>query len=377
MKLQKIAHFIATNFYGGPERQIIHHALSLTCQETGYNPIIVSFIEDGQQNELLAKADSCKIQNASIRATGTVNFKAITELINILRQFEVNILITHGFKANVIGRLASMWLGIPMIAVSRGWTAENWKIRLYERADKLFLRWATHVVAVSEGQRQKILKLGVRPENVSTIHNAIDLHLIPPASDYSIRDQLHIPDNAIFVCTAGRLSPEKDQASLVEAARILCHKRPDIYFCIFGEGACRPFLEEKINQYNLQERFFLPGFKEDLLALLHEIDIFTLPSLTEGLPNVILEAFAWRKPVVATRVGGTPEVVQHGYNGFLHAPQDVSALIEYLLELANDPEKRLTMGENGYRYVSDHFTYNKQTERYLKLYNGVGRHGDR
>ena len=95
--------------------------------------------------------------------------------------------------------------------------------------------------------------------------------------------------------------------------------------------------------------------------------------MTEGLPNVILEAFACQKPVVATRVGGTPETVQHGRTGFLYAPHDVSTLTAYLLELVDNPKQRVLMGKSGFDYVRENFTYDKQTEHYLELYNKLNK----
>lgn len=371
MKERIVAHLIATNFYGGPERQIINHALHLTRRSQQYSPLVVSFQEGKRENEILAKAELQGISHDSILAPGAINFRAITELTIILKKHGVSILVGHGYKANVIGRLASWRVGLPFVAVSRGWTTENWKVGLYQMIDKLFLRWATRVVAVSEGQRQKILRLGIPGQRVSVIHNAMDLEALPAHAESSVRTELGVPASAVFICSAGRLSPEKNQALLVDAARILCAERPDLYFCIFGEGVCRTALEKRIQLYDLTGKFFLPGFRSDLLSYFHEIDIFTLPSLSEGLPNVVLEAYAYCKPIVAANTGGTPEVVQHGKTGYLHEPNDLDALVRYLALLAKDRTLRVSMGQEGQRLVGKDFTYPQQAERYEQLYGMV------
>lgn len=371
MKNCTVAHLIATNFYGGPEKQIINHASQLFGYSKKYKPLIVSFQEQGRKNEIIAMAEQWNIAHASINAEGAVNLRAITKLTNILKQSEVSILVSHGYKANVIGRLSSWRVGIPMVAVSRGWTSENWKIWLYQLIDKMFLRFASHIVAVSEGQREKIVRLVIPSDKVSVIHNAINLGSTPPASEFHIRDELGLPGDAILICTAGRLSPEKNQTVLIDAAKILCAQHSNIYFIIFGEGGCREALEKKIHQFQLSQRFFLPGFRKDLLSVLHEVDIFTLPSHTEGLPNVILEAYSCCKPVVASHVGGTPEVVQHGITGLLHLPDDVDTLVRYLAQLADDKALRLRMGESGYNFVRDQFTYGQQLDRYVQLYDRI------
>ena len=146
---------------------------------------------------------------------------------------------------------------------------------------------------------------------------------------------------------------------------------PVVYFVIFGEGFLRPELETKIEILGLNGRFLLPGFRTDLQSILPEIDIFMLPSFTEGLPNVVLEAFAVRKPVVATRVGGTPEVVQDGVSGFLIKPDEIISMVQYLLALADDTSLRHKMGDAGYMYVDREFGFEKQTELYEQLYLNI------
>ena len=366
--MKRVAHLIATNFYGGPERQIINQSVRMNISRL-YEPMIISFEEDGKENELINKAAENGIRHALIHAKGAVNMMALYELYRILQRNSIKLLISHGYKANVIGRLVTLAAYIPMIAISRGWTAENRKIVLYEKLDKLFLKWATHIVAVSDGQHKKILKLYPNKKNISVIHNAIDIEMPLNQVSISIRQEFKIPDSALIVCTAGRLSPEKDQSTFIESARLINENRKDVYFLIFGEGPLRPFLENRIGENKLKSFFFLPGFRKDLLSITKQIDIFVLPSLTEGLPNVILEAYACKKPVVATSVGGTPEIVRHGENGFLFEPGDVNAMSNFIMELLDDKIKREVMGRQGYDYVEKFFNYSSQIGNYEKLFN--------
>lgn len=372
MKRMRVAHLIATNFYGGPERQIVCHAKQVV--QSGVDPLVISFMEYGQENELLVAAQKEGVACAALQARGPFHPGAVSELVRLLRSEDAGLLVSHGYKANVIGRLASWYLKIPEIAVSRGWTAENGRIRLYEKLDRFFLRLADEVVAVSEGQRQKILACGVRPEKVRVIHNAIDLATYPGPAEKSFRDELGIPRDAILVATAGRLSPEKNHLGLVDAARQVLAQDPDVYFAIFGEGFLRPDLEKAIRDAGMARRFFLPGFRCDVRSLLHEIDIFVLPSHTEGLPNVILEAFACRKPAVATSVGGTPEVVRQGENGFLVPAGEMGAFAAAIMDLVTNPDLRRRMGDNGYEHVKAAFDYAGQTKAYVDVYSELLEH---
>src|SRR5205085_7777611 len=132
----------------------------------------------------------------------------------------------------------------------------------------------------------------------------------------------------LIVGAAGRLSVEKGFEVLVDAARLINSKYPHVGFVVFGEGAQRERLQQRIDRYHLGGSFVLAGFRHDLDELIRQLDLFVLPSYTEGLPNVVLEAFAAGVPVVATSVGGTPEIVQHERSGLLVPPGDASALAE-------------------------------------------------
>jgi glycosyltransferase involved in cell wall biosynthesis len=365
-----IAHLIATNFYGGPEKQIITHALRLN--KDLFRFLLISFVDDGRPNELVQIARDRGIHVVELHSRGPFDPGTVSQLVHTLRREGIRLLCAHGYKANVIGRLASWLTGIQHIAVSRGWTAENRRIIFYEILDRRFLRYTNHIVAVSEGQKKKIVSLGISPQKISVIHNAIDLGTLPDNGS-GIRTELGIPADGIFVVSAGRLSPEKNQAGMIDAARLVARQNSSVYFAIFGEGFLRKELEQRIRDAGLEERFFLPGFRSNLQSLFHDMDIFMLPSFTEGLPNVALEAFAARKPIVATAVGGTPEVVQDGISGFLTTPDNIAFMAESVLRLAADPALRRQKGASGYRHVAEEFTFEGQTRKYEELYGKLSR----
>lgn len=371
-----VAHFLASNFFGGPEKQLLEHVQRLDKQR--FTSQVISFDEGGTTNQLLAKTHASGIRADKIDTTGAFDPRMVINLLSVIKAQKIDLLCVHGYKANVIGRIAAWLSGIPVIAISRGWTGEAPKIRFYEWLDKLFLRFADHIVAVSHGQMEKIAKLGIPPEHVSVIHNCIAV----PESCYEqrkpfLRRELGLPDAAVLVVSAGRLSPEKNYGGMIEVARVVAASNPEVYFIIFGEGFLRPDLERAIDNAGLAGRFLLPGFRNDLQAVLPEVDIFMLPSFTEGLPNVILEAFAVRKPVVATRVGGTPEVVEHGVSGFLAEPHETEVMAQYVLRLAGDPALRREMGAKGLEHVITNFGFEQQTIQYENLYRQIAGSGRR
>ena len=160
-----------------------------------------------------------------------------------------------------------------------------------------------------------------------------------------------------IIGAAGRLSPEKGFADLVEAAALATHTDPTLRFILFGDGHLRPDLERRIAAHGLQQQFVLAGFRTDLDRFLPHLDLLVLPSYTEGLPNIVLEAFAAGVPVVATAVGGTPEAVEDGGNGYLVPPGDPPALAQRILDALSNEPRRQALAQRGRDRVLNEFSF--------------------
>jgi glycosyltransferase involved in cell wall biosynthesis len=261
---------------------------------------------------------------------------------------------------------------VPIVSVSRGWTGENWKVSLYERLDRFNLRYMDAVVAVSDGQAAKVRKAGVPEAKLRVIRNAARLDAFKqpdPAYRARLRDLARVEETERVVVAAGRLSPEKGFDTLLDAAASLVDA--PCRFVVFGEGAERDRLAEKIVSLGLRERFILAGFRDDLDHWLPWADVVALPSRTEGLPNVALEASAAGVAVVATRVGGTPEVIEEGTNGFLAPSDDPAALAEPIRRLCLDDELRRSLGESGRARMRERFSFAAQADAYVRLFEDL------
>ncbi|HYE67260.1 MAG TPA: glycosyltransferase family 4 protein [Anaerovoracaceae bacterium] len=270
------------------------------------------------------------------------------------------------FLANLI-RLARR--NVKIVGCSRGWTHENWKVRQYERIERFLLRYVDHVVAVSHGQKAKLLQVGVPDRKITVIHNAVEMKEVHGFCQ--LRVELGLPVDSVLIATAGRLSPEKNHIGMIEVAQHVVSEHSKAFFLVFGEGVLRKELEERVDAAGLHGRFLLPGFRIDLPNVLRQIDIFMLPSFTEGLPNVILEAYVARKPVVATDVGGTPEIVEEGKSGFVTKPGELKKMAGHVSRLVASPELRAAFGNAGYRHVQQHFNLDLQADRYARLYGSL------
>lgn len=362
-----VAHLTASTFHGGPERQMLGLARELT---PGVRSVFLSFSEGGRCRPFLDQAIRQGFVGRELTHDTPWLRAAVRELTAELETEEIDVLCCHGYKADLLGRLAARRRGIPVVSVSRGWTAESLKVKVYEKLDRWNLRWMDHVVCVSHGQAAKVRRAGVDPARVSVIHNAID-----PArfADPDLRFLRRLHESysrprRLIVASAGRLSPEKGFDVLVEAARQVIARDPTLGFIHFGDGPDRFKIADAVEKAGLQDIFLLAGLKLDLDRYYPFFDLLALPSYTEGLPNVVLEAFAARVPVVATAVGGTPEVIEDGVSGYLVPPGNPEVLAERILDALADEDRRLGMGARGYKRVCADFTFAAQARAYARLF---------
>lgn len=368
-----IVHLTASTFFGGPERQM----LGLADHSPQHASTFVSYPEGGRCAEFLGEAQA-RGHGAVVLSSDSPNLREnLRELSALLRERRADVLVTHTFKPNILGRIAARRVGIPIVAVSRGWTWENLKVRAYEAMDRVNLRFVDHVVAVSEGQGERVRKAGVPNSRLSVIRNAARLNAFGDP-DPAYRDKLrgHFPADtgpSPIVLAAGRLSPEKGFDVLLEALPAVVAAHPTAKFVLFGEGNERAELEARIAELNLAYRFVLPGFSAELDKFLPWADVVVLPSFTEGLPNVALEAAAAGVPVVATAVGGTPEVVEHGVTGWLVPSRQPYTLADALNRLLASPEQRRTMGDAARRRMREQFTFEGQAGQYEALFERLTR----
>lgn len=371
-----VVHLTASTFFGGPERQMLGLGEHLP---RNFSSTYASYPEDGRCVEFLAKARAAGFPAVQLSADTPQVPAALNELTLLLRTTRAGVLVCHTFKPNVLGRVAARRVGIPCVVVSRGWTWENLKVRVYETLDRVNLRFVDHVVAVSAGQAERVRKAGVPSTRLSVIRNAARLGAFAqPDPGYLARVRALFPaDRAVshIIMAAGRLSPEKGFGVLVESAASVLKQHPTAGFVLFGEGAERPKLEARVRELGIGARFVMPGFTAELDKFLPWADVAVLPSFTEGLPNVALEASAAGLPVVATAVGGTPEVVADGQTGLLVPSGQPERIGEALNRLLADEPLRTRLGTAGRERMRAEFTFEAQAAKYAELFERLAGQG--
>jgi glycosyltransferase involved in cell wall biosynthesis len=367
-----VVQLLASPFLGGIERQLIGLASSLPA---GYRTVFLSFAERGLARPFLEQARRDGFEALELKRNAPHWRLAVQEVAYHLRRVGADVLCCSGYKPDLIGWLAARRVGIPVVCISHGWTGATLKVRLNEILDRLVMRCMDRTVCVSEGQAVKVRRSGVAPGRIEVIRNAIrsdpDGH--PEPGYRTLLDGFFPKPPRIVVGGAGRFSPEKGYAKLVEAAAIVTRADPGVGFVLFGDGPLRGDLVRQIAGLGLEGRFILAGFRTDLEQFLPHLDLLAQSSFTEGLPVVVLEALAAAVPVVATAVGGTPEAIVAGETGYLVPPGDSQALAQRILDLARDDVRRKDMGRRGRQYARDHFTFEAQSLRYQRLFEGLVR----
>jgi glycosyltransferase involved in cell wall biosynthesis len=284
------------------------------------------------------------------------------ELVRLLRRERPDILHANSSKAGFLGRLAASAAGVPIrIFTVHGWAfaarsgLSSW---LYRWADRLVRPLTTMTVCVSANERTTGIRAGTcSAERTTVIRNAVSLDLAPRA-----RHERALP----LLISVGRLKAPKDFVTLARALALL----PEGSFeaLIVGEGPDRAALETELRHLRLEDRVRLTGERDDVPALLAGADIFVLSSRSEGLPVSVLEAMAAELPVVASRVGGVPELVADGESGLLVAPASPPNLAAALARLIEDRDLRRRLGAVGRVRAETRFNLNSFRRAHLELY---------
>jgi glycosyltransferase involved in cell wall biosynthesis len=364
-----ILHLRASNFYGGPERQLHFHARR--AQGSEFSIRVGSFAEGGRSPEFLDVISRDGLQTALFPVRDAYDRSAIREVKTYLRGEDIDILCTHDYRTHLIGWLASRDTSTRWIAFSRGWTKENIKVRLYHTIDRVILRLADHVVAVSAATKRRLTRLLITGDSVSVVHNAVEPTEFMNIPKVDLKARYSFPVDAIICICAGRFSREKGQVHLVDAAAVALEEEPRLRFVLFGDGPDLERARAAVSSRRLQDRIVCPGFEKSLPGCIKGANIVVNPSLSEGVPNVVLEAMALEVPVLATPVGGVPEVLVDGHTGYLVPPGDTRALAQALLHISRNPDQARQIAQRALQHVNDNLTFDKQYDKLTTIYRKV------
>jgi len=364
----KIFVSIDTINVGGPGKGILQF---LRCGGNELaQPIIVSFdtgsIEKWQFRDEVQKLDTPFL---ALKQRMTYDPLLISQAYHLIKKHKVQILQSHGYKGHVLCLALKIMAGLPWIAFVHGWTSEDFKIKLYSKLDRFILGFADRVVVVSESLKKQLNMNWIDGKKVRTIVNATDPSEYKELSIHrSVRDAHGIKDDEKVVGVIGRFSPEKGHKDFIDAFRLVREHIPDIKAMLVGEGQDKDLLMEKVKKYKLDEHVIFTGYQKQMVPYYLTFDLVVIPSLSEGMPNVALEAMLFEKPVVATDVGGIPEVVIDNITGRLVKPMNPELLADAIMNVISDSELMSQYGKAGKKRILSEFNPKTRVDKIISLY---------
>ncbi len=341
--------------------------LTRGLRERGYRivwaPILTSVPEQEESISLirLARQDGFEVQPVILPRKYDI-WRSVRTFHKYLERVRCDVICATGYKAGIITAFTPQR---PTVEVLRGWTGHTPQVRVYEFLDKLFLKKHDLVVAVAPTQRDIAIRYGVPKEKAWWIPNALQVDDLPEAvsSDQWCR-QLGLVVGTSLIGGVGRLSREKGFDLLLKAFAVVRKDFPQPVLVIAGDGIERKRLERLASSLGVKTAVCFLGEIPNGAQLISGLHLLVLSSLSEGMPNVILEAFAYKTPVVATAVGGVPELVKDGETGWLVPPRNPQALAQAIVDALSHPEEARRRAENAYRHLLQHFTVEKQVDRW-------------
>lgn len=303
-------------------------------------------------------------QRAEVRRLGT-----------FINEFRPDVVNAHLFRSVVVAAPLARWHGVPAV-VETYHGREAWRtgpLRGSFLPDRVLVRFVDRVIAVSEAARDFLVRAkGYPAAKVVVVANGRDLSVFIPGTERDpARKELGVDRSTPLVGVVGRLETQKGHLHLLDAWPHVVAEFPDARLVVIGEGSLHPALDDQARRLGIAGSVIFTGFRDDVPRLLDALDVLALPSLYEGMPLTAIEAAAMARPIVATAVDGTPEVVADGATGLLVPPADSAALSRALRTLLRDPQRARAMGGEGRRRALERFDLARHVEATAAVYRGV------
>jgi glycosyltransferase involved in cell wall biosynthesis len=370
----RIAYVLATEVRAGVEE----HVLSLLAHlnRDRFQPFLVAppclveaFGED------LSELD---VTTLPLRVGGLADIKGRVCFWRFLRKHKIDIVNTHMFLASFrftpLAVLARVPVRLETCHLIEKWRLEKgWIKRNSFFIDRWFSKMQTAILAVSHACKRELISIkGSRPENIVVIQNGRGLDMFDPRRSGDARQRLRklygFSDDELVFGVMARLELQKGHEYLLEAVAKIVDRRQDFRILLVGEGARREELQSMATRLGIANRVVFAGFQSDVVGHYVAMDVMVLPSLYEGLPLCVIEAMAMEKPVIATEVDGTPEVVRHKVNGMLVPSRNAGALSEAIEYTLDHRAEVLAMGREGRKWVTEKFSLARQVKETEELY---------
>ena len=358
----RILHTESSYGLGGQEYRVLSESKEMGLR--GHHVVLAA--PENSQLFRLAKHEGILCEDIPTGITGWV--RLLPRFLNLIVKHQIQIIHTHGSQDSWMAGLAARFSSYqPVIVRTRHKStlvSDSFRHNLLYR----FLPYA--VTTTGEAVRQQLINHNhLDPNKVFSIPTGVDMDRFQPgSSNMEIRKKLGLQAGKLVVGTVSFLRPEKGLDVLIEAMGLLKQEFSNVCCLIVGIGQEREKLLAQIRQQHLEETVVLTGFRDDIPELLRIMDVFVLPSLEEGMPQSLLQALAAERAIVASSVGGIPEVIINGQTGLLVPPRNPIALAQQIERLLREPEQRKAMGQAGRQVIVRHYSVESMLTKTEQLY---------
>lgn len=374
----KILYFTTSCQMAGTEKILYELATGLDREK--FN-ILVCTIKSNDGN-LLFKLKEAGIATETLNLNSKVQFFKVLKLIQIIKNFKPDVIQSFLFFDNILSRIFGRICGVSII-ISGQRNVETHRSKLRNFIDRITIPLTDFFISNTEAGKKKLIEREkIFPSKILIIQNGIDLKVIHSVLDDQKKNRLLngiITDIQILgqetkiIGFVGYLEKQKGVRYLLEAfSKLETESIDSVVLVIIGDGSVRNELEEFARKLKIENRVYFLGHMKEAMKFMFLFDIFVLPSLWEGMPNVILEAMTFGLPIIATDVGGVPEIITDGKNGFLVRSKNskiLSEKIKYVLNLSGQERKKI--GDEARKRIEDKFSLEKMIKNYQNFYQGL------
>lgn len=368
----RVLHLRDTYEIGGPGKTILETFRAIDASRFELHLGVFLTHAESAEMPFTTAATAVRMPVHEIRGAHPYDLRMVQRVAELVDRLGVDIVHAHEVKSDVIAYLTRRVRRVAIVTTLHGWIAKSTKARVLTALDKRIVRGFDRVIAVSGPIHSEMAALGAPKSRLRLVHNAIVVENYRRTGQTGyVRSLTGRPAEGPVLASIGRLSPEKGHADLVEALAIAARRGCRVTTILAGDGPAKRELTERVRALGLSNAVHFPGYESRPQRLLEETDLMVLPSHTEGLPNAVLEAHAMEVPVLATRVGGTPEVIADNETGRLvpaHAPD---ALAEGIVAFVRDPLPWRRMAKAGREMVERRFDFKARTRRLEAIYAEV------
>lgn len=351
---------------GGTQQEILKFLRAASHEK--YTFFVCILLEHDVLNEEVAKL---QIEETSLNMRGYWDVRAWWRLSRFAREKQIALMHTYGLKAHIIGRLVGKCLGIP-VNISSVHSTDPWRKWYHVLLERLTSPLTDLYISNSEAGRIATHQRERIPlAKIVTISNGIRVeeYQADEAQTERMRRRLGLRGEDRVLGIVANLRVMKGHKTIVDAFSAIQQHFPTTKCLCIGSDFLQGEIQRYVREKRLEQVILFPGFQKDIPSLLSLLEIFLLPSLWEGLPTAMMEAMAMKRPVIASAVGGIPELVEHGKTGLLIPPNDPHALAEAVVQLLRDPQRAQRMGQVGYEKIRREFSLHAMAARTEAMYD--------